>query len=159
MPWICWLEVLWGFTQDTIKLTNSKPLVILHTFCCFSPEWICSRFLALLLPLCYYLDQASQILSNPLLSLIPTRTALLLSVGPKLTGRSNIPMSEFLASLVSVFLSTPRERLTLFYWADSLILSLAMEQMAGIGMLADMTTVKAFIMLSSSACCLSNASN
>lgn len=68
-------------------------------------------------------------------------------------------MSEFLASLVSVFLSTPRERLTLFYWADSLILSLAMEQMAGIGMLADTTTVKAFIMLSSSACCLSNASN
>lgn len=68
-------------------------------------------------------------------------------------------MSEFLASLVSVFLSIPRERLTLFYWADSLILSLAMEQMAGIGMLADMTTVKAFIMLSSSACCLSNASN
>lgn len=60
---------------------------------------------------------------------------------------------------MGILTNTPLERLALFYQAESLILSLGMKEMAEIVMLVDMTNVKAFIMLSSSACCLSNANN
>lgn len=76
---------------------------------------------------------------------------------PKLQGWSDTHHASIPYGLS--WTNTPLERLALFYQAESLILSLGMKEMAEIVMLVDMTNVKAFIMLSSSACCLSNANN